>query len=272
VRCRAQRPRPSHPRSRSSRCRPEAAAPRSSRPGPRPPGRATGRCWPPAGARRSGWPACSSTGRTWAAVAVALLLLTAWLLRDPGGAAIGATAPGTRTSAAAADGHPPAPAPPHAPLPPAKPLRVDIASIGLHADVVGRGLRDGTVDPPPYDTPDVAGWYRDGPAPGSPGAALLVGHVDTETGAAVFYTLATVRPGAPVDVTRSDGTVARFTVDAVETVPKTAFDPAHVYGYASPAPHPELRLITCGGTFDPATRTYSANVVVYATLTASHPV
>lgn len=214
--------------------------------------------------------------RTWTTVAVGVLLLAAWLL-GPGGSgggvgrpAVGAAAaPGARTIAAPAH-RPPAPYPPHAPLSAAEPVRIDIASIGLHAEVIGRGLRDGTVDPPPYDTPDVAGWYRDGPAPGSPGAALIVGHVDTTTGAAVFYHLGTVRGGAPIDVTRTDGTVARFSVEAVETVPKDRFDPTRVYG-ADPANRPDLRLITCGGTFDPASRTYSANVVVYATLTASRP-
>jgi len=33
-----------------------------------------------------------------------------------------------------------------------------------------------------------------------------------------------------------------------------------------------LRLITCGGTFDRTQQAYSANVVVYAALTGSHPV
>ncbi|HEY5837242.1 class F sortase, partial [Streptomyces sp.] len=159
---------------------------------------------------------------------------------------------------------------PHAPLPAAEPVRVDIASIGLHAQVVGRGLRDGTVDPPPYDTPEVAGWYRDGPAPGSPGAALIVGHVDTKTGPAVFYHLGAVRRGAPIDVTRTDGTVARFSVEAVETVLKDEFDPDRVYG-PDPTGRPDLRLITCGGSFDPTAQAYSANVVVYATLTGSRP-
>ena len=39
------------------------------------------------------------------------------------------------------------------------------------------------------------------------------------------------------------------------------FPTAAVYG---PAAGPQLRLITCGGTFDPAVRSYESNVVVYA--------
>jgi sortase (surface protein transpeptidase) len=211
-------------------------------------------------------PAAGPAGRTWAAVAVALLLLAAWLLGMGRGAApaAGDLAGGP---AATADPGPPAPSDgAHPPLPAAPPIRLDIPSIGVHAPVIGRGLTDGTIEPPPYDTPGTAGWYRDGPAPGAAGAALIVGHVDTLTGPAVFFPLAGVRTGARVDVTRTDGTVAEFSVRSVETVEKDHFDPARVYGSASGPP--ELRLITCGGTFDRAEQSYSANVVVRATLTA----
>jgi len=51
----------------------------------------------------------------------------------------------------------------------------------------------------------------------------------------------------------------------------------HVDSYAGPGvfyrlstlkPDPELRLITCGGTFDPDTGHYLSNVIAYATLVA----
>lgn len=44
---------------------------------------------------------------------------------------------------------------------------------------------------------------------------------------------------------------------------KSIFPTLRVYG---PAPTAQLRLITCGGTFDPQTGHYLSNVVVYATL------
>jgi sortase (surface protein transpeptidase) len=207
--------------------------------------------------------------RRWATAAVALLLLAAWWVGPAGHGASG-TDGGAAVAAAAPADHPAHVYAPHAPLPVAAPTRLDIPAIGVHAGLVGRGLTDGTIDPPPYDTPGVAGWYRGGPAPGAPGTALIVGHVDTETGPAVFYTLSTVRRGARVDVTRADGTVAEFSVEAVELVEKDHFDAARVYG--SSTGRPELRLITCGGAFDKAQQAYSANVVVYAALTGSHPV
>ncbi|SFF64235.1 Sortase family protein [Actinacidiphila alni] len=202
--------------------------------------------------------------RKWTTAAVALVLLAAWLFghHDGGG---GAT-PGGRAMAAAAADRPREVYAPHVPMPASRPLRVDIDSIGLHAKLVARGLKDGAVDPPPYSTPDVAGWYRDGPSPGTAGAALIVGHVDTETRAAVFYGLSTIEPGALVEVGRADGTVAEFSVEAVEVVQKDHFDANRVYGSAG---RPELRLITCGGSFDKEKQAYSANVVVFAALTGT---
>jgi hypothetical protein len=216
-----------------------------------------------------------SAGRRWAAVAVGVFLLVAWVVGLGGGAAttgaattIGTTGAAPRELGVAGDDHPLRIYPAHKPLSAATPEHIDIGSIGLHAALIGRGLQDGTVEPPPYDTPDVAGWYRDGPAPGADGAALIVGHVDTKTGAAVFFGLSTVKPGAPVDITRADGTVAEFAVEAVEVVQKAHFDAARVFGSTG---RPELRLITCGGSYDPTAQAYSANVVVYAALTGSRP-
>ncbi|PJE94617.1 class F sortase [Streptomyces carminius] len=158
-----------------------------------------------------------------------------------------------------------------APLPVAEPRRVDIEAAGVHARIVERGLdSDGAVRPPPMDTPGVVGWYRDGPEPGTEGAALLVGHVDTDRGPAVFHRLASVRPGDRVYVTRADGTVAEFTAEDVSVAERDGFDPARVYGVRSPG-RAELRLITCTGEFDRDSRSYSANLVVSAYLTGVRP-
>ncbi len=96
----------------------------------------------------------------------------------------------------------------------------------------------------------------------------MVGHVDTETRPAVFYRLSTVKPGDTVRVMRDDGTVAEFTVDDVQVLPRDHFDARQAYGVRESG-RAELRLITCGGTFDRADRSYTANVVVSAYLTGS---
>ena len=93
------------------------------------------------------------------------------------------------------------------------------------------------------------------------GPALLAGHVDSRSGPAVFYRLRDLAAGARVEVDRSDGTTAAFTVRRTIRTPKAAFPTDAVY---SPTPAPELRLVTCGGTFDRAIRSYRDNVVVEA--------
>ncbi|MFC9425392.1 class F sortase [Streptomyces sp. NPDC056987] len=147
------------------------------------------------------------------------------------------------------------------------PRRVEIPSLGIEAPVVPRGLdASGAVDPPPYSAPDTVGWYGAGVRPGAEGAAILVGHVDTQTEPAVFYGLSSARTGEKIRVTRTDGKTAEFTIDDVQVVDRDRFDAKKVYG-AHERSRAELRLITCGGTFDRTERAYTANVVVSAYLT-----
>ncbi|MFF8829764.1 class F sortase [Streptomyces sp. NPDC015131] len=211
-------------------------------------------------------------GRLLTGVAWALLLLGLWLWgKDITSGPGGLSAPTTGDVAAVGRplGVPLPPARP--PMEPAAPERLEVPSLGITAPVVPRGLdEDGAVDPPPYEEADTVGWFRDGAEPGTEGAALLVGHVDTETDPAVFYGLSSARPGERIEVRRADGSVARFTIDDVRVFARDEFDPGKAYGPRE-AGRAELRLITCGGTFDRATGTYSANVVVSAYLTDALP-
>ncbi len=108
-----------------------------------------------------------------------------------------------------------------------------------------------------------AGWYTFSPRPGAIGSSIIAGHIDSRTGPGVFYRLRFMAQGARVYVKRTDGSLAVFRVTAKHLYPKAHFPTADVYG---PAPTPQLRLITCGGTFDPATGHYLSNVIVFATL------
>ncbi|MET8979098.1 class F sortase [Streptomyces sp. NPDC004539] len=205
-------------------------------------------------------------------VAWAVLLLGLWLWgREVTEVRHGISSPTTGDIAAV--GRPPdRQLPPAAsPLRSALPQRVDIPELGVQAPVVARGLDTrGAIDPPPYDQAGVVGWYAAGVTPGARGTALLVGHVDTETRPAVFYKLSTVKAGETVRVTRGDGKVAEFTVDDVEVVQRDRFDAQRAYGTRESG-RAELRLITCGGTFDRVSRSYTANVIVSAYLTGTGP-
>ncbi|KUN82270.1 class F sortase [Streptomyces griseoruber] len=209
-----------------------------------------------------------SSGRLVTGVAWAVLLLGLWLWgREVTDVRPGASAP--TTGDVAAVGRPAdADLPPAAtPLTSALPQRIDIPELGVQAPVVARGLdAEGGIDPPPFDQAGVVGWYAAGAKPGAKGTALMVGHVDTETRPAVFYKLSTMRAGETIRVVRDDGRVAEFTVDQVEVVQRADFDARQAYGTRQ-ADRAELRLITCGGTFDRASRSYTANVIVSAYLT-----
>ncbi|WP_437092762.1 class F sortase [Streptomyces sp. enrichment culture] len=212
----------------------------------------------------------SGAGRLLAGVAWLVLLLGLWLWgREVTDVPSGATGPTTGDMAAA--GRPPRVElpPAHRPLGDAPPRRLDIPDLGVRAPVVARGLDErGAPDPPPFDLPGAVGWYADGVAPGAAGTALMVGHVDTETRPAVFHEVDTLRPGQRIGVVRADGRVAEFTVEDVQVLDRDRFDARRAYGPRR-AGRAELRLVTCGGSFDRASGGYTANVVVSAYLTGT---
>jgi len=151
------------------------------------------------------------------------------------------------------------------------PLAITIPSIGVQSTLVQLGLNpDKSIEVPSLDDPDSkAGWYKYSPTPGQIGPTVILGHVDSaKYGPGVFFKLGALQPGATVEVTLTDRIVAVFTVDKVVAYPKSAFPSTAVYGTID---HPGLRLITCGGTFDPTAGSYESNIVAYATLTARHP-
>jgi len=150
------------------------------------------------------------------------------------------------------------------------PSAITIPSIGVQSTLVQLGLNpDKSIEVPSLDDPDSkAGWYKYSPTPGQIGPTVILGHVDSaKYGPGVFFKLGALQPGATVEVTLTDRIVAVFTVDKVGAYPKSAFPSTAVYGSID---HPGLRLITCGGTFDPAAGSYESNIVAYATLTARH--
>ncbi|WP_440101218.1 class F sortase [Streptosporangium sp. H16] len=145
-----------------------------------------------------------------------------------------------------------------------EPRRLDVPRIGVHVPLSRLGLNaDGTVQVPPVDRPEQAGWYARGYMPGERGASVILGHVDGGGREGVFHELGRMRRGDTVSVTRADGSVATFVVQSVEQVPKSRFPSQRVYG---PLDHAGLRLVTCGGGFDRRTGHYTANVIVYARL------
>ncbi len=148
-------------------------------------------------------------------------------------------------------------------LPHSEPTHLTISSVGIDANVITVGKNaDGTIETPPVLS-DETGWYKYGPTPGELGPAVIVGHVDSYKGISVFWQLHEVQPGDEIDITRVDGKIVKFKVDALKQFDQANFPTQEVYGNIDYA---GLRLITCGGTFNTDTGHYSENTVVYASL------
>ncbi len=141
------------------------------------------------------------------------------------------------------------------------PVALTIPAIGVQTALVDLGLTSaGTLQVP--SATSVAGWYTGSPRPGAIGSAVIAGHIDSRLGPGVFFELSRLRRGDRVYVRRADGSLAVFRVTAVRMYAKDKFPTEADYG---PSPDAELRLITCGGVFDPALGSYLSNTVIYAT-------
>src|SRR5579862_4017728 len=148
------------------------------------------------------------------------------------------------------------------PGPVSRPVALTIPLIGVQTKLMYLGLNsDGTMQVPPLAMVAVAGWYTGSPRPGAIGSAIIVGHIDGNHHAGVFWRLNTLRRGDKIYVTRANGTLVEFRVTSVQIYLKDHFPTEDVYG---PVPDPELRLITCGGTFDLAAGHSLSNAVVSA--------
>jgi sortase (surface protein transpeptidase) len=142
----------------------------------------------------------------------------------------------------------------------AEPVRLRIPALGVDAPLTHLGVApNGTIEVPADFA--VPGWFDQGPRPGQPGPAVILGHVDSKAGPAVFYRLNRLPVGAVVFVDRADGSTVDFRVRGMQHVAKTAFPTDLVY---APTLEPSLRLVTCGGRFDHTKSSYTDNVIVYA--------
>ncbi|HXT90508.1 MAG TPA: class F sortase [Trebonia sp.] len=158
----------------------------------------------------------------------------------------------------------PNPASVAAPLSASAPMTIVIPAIKVNAPVTRLGLNpNGTVQVPPLDDHNLAGWYDRSVMPGAKGTSVILGHVDDYAGPSVFYNIKNLHKGDAVYVTRADGRTAVFAVDGVQKATKINFPTNDVYGNV---PYPALRLVTCGGLFDAKTGEYLDSIVVYAHL------
>jgi Sortase domain len=142
-----------------------------------------------------------------------------------------------------------------------RPVGLTIDAIGVRAPIVPVGVEAGSRHVQVPSDVHVVGWYRFGPPPGAGGSAVLLGHVDSWTqGPGVFFRLRELEPGDIIRARFANGSESSFRVVARRSYPKGGL-PGKLFEREGPS---ILALMTCGGSFDQATRSYSDNVVVFA--------
>jgi sortase (surface protein transpeptidase) len=147
------------------------------------------------------------------------------------------------------------------------PERLRVPAIGVDTELETLTQdQSGALQPP--GSFDHAGWYAAGTAPGDPGPAVIAGHVDSKSGAAVFYKLRKLRSGDLIRIVRADGSAVRFRVEGLERWPKSEFPTRKVFGRTHVS---TLRLVTCSGNFDPSSGHYEDNTIVYAVRVRARP-
>jgi LPXTG-site transpeptidase (sortase) family protein len=123
------------------------------------------------------------------------------------------------------------------------PYTLRIPRIGVEAPVVPIESNEDRVLLPPRD-PGIAGWWRDGAAPGQPeGSAVLVGHTVRNNGGGVFDDVGTLRSGDTIEVEGSHSALT-YRVQSVEVLSKddVARNAEQIFNQAGPG---RLVVITC---------------------------
>ncbi len=145
------------------------------------------------------------------------------------------------------------------------PRRLRIPTLGIDAAVQRVGINAKGNMAVPSNFKDVA-WYKYGAAPGDEGSAVIDGHVDNGLSlAGVFKNLHNVQVGDEIEITAEDGTVLNFKVR--ETADYAYNNAVTENVFKAPGKH-QLVLITCEGTWIPASKTYDHRLVVFADLEA----
>jgi LPXTG-site transpeptidase (sortase) family protein len=142
----------------------------------------------------------------------------------------------------------------------APPFRLTIPSINVDAPVESVGLTPrGAVDSP--KEPANAAWFNLGPRPGDQGSAVIDGHFGWKDNVpAVFDNLAALQAGDKVYVEDADGVTTTFVVRELRTYdPNDATDAVFRSGDGKA----HLNLITCGGLWDEASKSYAKRLVVF---------
>jgi LPXTG-site transpeptidase (sortase) family protein len=142
------------------------------------------------------------------------------------------------------------------------PTTLKIPKIHVDAPVEVVGLtKSGAMDAP--KAWENVGWYGLGPRPGEQGNSVVAGHLDSDTGLAVFWQLRDLKPGDTIEVTDDAGKTFTFRVTHSQKYEEGNVPMQEIFG---PTTGTHLNLITCGGKWDAKAQKYISRLVVFTEL------
>lgn len=142
------------------------------------------------------------------------------------------------------------------------PVRLKIPSIKVDATVEYVGTTaNGEMDIP--KSPGSVGWYKLGKRPGEKGSAVIAGHYGRWKNGegSVFDDLNKLKEGDSIYVEDENGTTITFIIREFQTLEPDA-DALAIFASSDGKAH--LNLITCEGTWNKNSKSYSKRLVVFA--------
>lgn len=153
-------------------------------------------------------------------------------------------------------------------VPPTHPRELIIKKLGINANIVPVStLKDGSIDAP--KTAWDAGWYEQSALPGTGGNGSLFidGHVNDALGTpGIFYRLDSLAAGDIITIERGDHAMISYAVQTIDRRPIANVDMNQALRSFVPGKE-GLNLMTCGGVYDTARKTYDDRITIYAVAT-----
>lgn len=142
------------------------------------------------------------------------------------------------------------------------PVRLKIPAIEVDAAVEQVGLTPGGAMDTPKGRREVA-WFNEGARPGEVGSAVMTGHYGTWKNGqgSVFDNLHKLNAGDKISVEDDKGAITTFIVREIRSYNPNA-DASDIFGSSDDNAH--LNLITCEGTWNKDSKSYSERLVVFA--------
>ncbi|HZJ40856.1 MAG TPA: class F sortase [Candidatus Saccharimonadales bacterium] len=140
------------------------------------------------------------------------------------------------------------------------PTRLKIPKINVDAAFEQVGLTpNGEMDIPKNQ--DNVAWFKLGPSPGENGSAVVAGHYGWKGGEpSVFDNLYKLRKGDKLYIEDDQGVIISFVVRTIRRFDPKA-DASDVFISSDGKSH--LNLITCEGTWDKTSESYSQRLVIF---------